>query len=86
MDTLIHEEELCQAQCEDQACGKARMPYVRPMTEVVSIAGGEMLQLAMASQKDYGDGGDGGFLEDDDLGDGLFSGDYGNGGEGGFWD
>lgn len=43
MDTLIHEEELCQAQCEEQACGKVRMPYVRPMTEVVSIAGGEML-------------------------------------------
>ncbi|MBR1525651.1 MAG: hypothetical protein IJ640_03215 [Prevotella sp.] len=43
MDTLIHEEELCQAQSEEQACVKARMPYVRPMTEVVSIAGGEML-------------------------------------------
>ena len=83
MDTLIHEEELCQAQCEDQACGKVRMPYVRPMTEVVSIAVGEMLQLAMASQLDYQDGGDGGF---EDTDDGLYGDDYGDGGDGGFWD
>ncbi len=48
MDTLIHEEEVCQAQCEDQACGKVRMPYVRPMTEVVSIAGGETLACVPA--------------------------------------
>ena len=48
MDTLIHEEEVCQAQSEDQACGKVRMPYVSQMTEVVSIAGGEMLACVPA--------------------------------------
>ena len=48
MDTLIHEEEQCQVQCEDQACGKVRLSYVRLMTEVVSIAGGEMLACVPA--------------------------------------